>query len=134
MLASLLPVSEARNALNQAKMITALANACRTQGASADAGNGFDFCFLGIVFSPAVLGLDSDRSDSVWAGVNQCIVLAVMANRPREDSEVDPLEDEMDFCKSMRQAGFKKQFPFQMPLSVPGEECLERIRMLLKFF
>ena len=70
------------------------------------------FGFLGIVFSPAVLGLDSDRSDSVWAGVNQCIVLAVMANRPREDSEVDPLEDEMDFCKSMRQAGFKKQFPF----------------------
>ena len=52
------------------------------------------------------------------------MVLAVMATRAREDSEIDPLEDEIEFIKSMKIAGFKKQFNFQMPLLVPAEEFL----------
>ena len=60
-----------------------------------------------------------------WPGVENCAVLAAMATRPREDSEVDPLEDEIEFIKAMRIAGFKKQLNFQMPLTVPAEEFLD---------
>lgn len=45
-----------------------------------------------------------------------------MANRAKEDSERDPLEDELEFCRAMRHAGFGVQHPWQMLLSVPGEE------------
>ncbi|CAK9114216.1 unnamed protein product [Durusdinium trenchii] len=47
-------------------------------------------------------------------GTRNTIVLAVMANRPKEDSETDPLEDEIEFCRTMRAAGFLVQIPWQM--------------------
>ena len=65
------------------------------------------------------------------------MVLAVMATRSREDSDIDPLEDEMEFTKAMRLAGFKK-LNFQMPLTVPAEEFLDgtpidRLKVFLCF-
>ena len=60
-----------------------------------------------------------------FAGTRNTIVLAVMANRPKEDSETDPLEDEIEFCRTMRAAGFLVQIPWQMPLTQPGEELLD---------
>ena len=69
------------------------------------------------------------------SGVENCTVLAVFATRSREDSEIDPLEDELDFIKAMRVGGFKKQLNFQMPLSNPVEECLGSTQnMLLHMF
>lgn len=61
-----------------------------------------------------------------------------MATRSREDSDIDPLEDEMEFTKAMRLAGFKKQLNFQMPLTVPAEEFLDgtpidRLKVFLLF-
>lgn len=66
------------------------------------------------------LATSSDRTP--LAGVDNCVVVAVSATRPRENSEVDPMEDEVELFKSMRIAGFKKQLMFQMPLIVPAEE------------
>lgn len=70
--------------------------------------------------------------------MENCVVLAVMATRSREDSDIDPLEDEMEFTKAMRLAGFKKQLNFQMPLTVPAEEFLDgtpidRLKVFLCF-
>lgn len=61
------------------------------------------------------------------AGVNNCVVLCIFASRSREDSECDPMEDELDIIRKMREAGFKKQVPILMPFSVPMEELLESI-------
>ncbi|CAK9054489.1 unnamed protein product [Durusdinium trenchii] len=47
----------------------------------------------------------------------------VFPNRSREDSECDPMEDEWDIVRKMREAGFKRQVPFFMPLRVPMEEA-----------
>lgn len=45
-----------------------------------------------------------------------------MANRSKEDSDIDPVEDELEFVKAMKHAGFHVQVPWQMPLAVPGDE------------
>ena len=54
------------------------------------------------------------------------LVLVMFASRSKEDSDVDPLEDELELSRSMRQAGFCTQVQWTMPLSVPAEEpiCL----------
>eukprot|EP00435_Cladocopium_sp_Y103_P035532 s2077_g9.t1 len=57
-------------------------------------------------------------------GVEQTVVLATMASRSKEESNTDPLEDFVDFCRSMKLAGFAAQIPWHQSLSVPGEECL----------
>ena len=59
------------------------------------------------------------------AGVGTTVVLCIFPNRSREDSECDPVEDEVDIVRKMREAGFKRQVPFFMPLRVPMEEFLE---------
>ena len=59
------------------------------------------------------------------AGVGTTVVLCIFPNRSREDSECDPMEDEVDIVRKMREAGFKRQVPFFMPLRVPMEEFLE---------
>ena len=38
-------------------------------------------------------------------GVEQTVVLATMASRSKEESQTDPLEDFVDFCRSMKTAG-----------------------------
>ena len=47
-----------------------------------------------------------------------------MANRSKEDSELDPIEDELEFIRAMKQAGFDVHVPWQMGLLVPGGELL----------
>lgn len=51
------------------------------------------------------------------------MVLATMASRSKEESTTDPLEDFVDFCCSMKQAGFGAQIPWNQSVSVPGEKC-----------
>ena len=57
-------------------------------------------------------------------GVEQSVVLVTMASRSKEESQTDPLEDFVDFCRSMKNAGFGAQIPWSQSLNVPGEECL----------
>ena len=47
-----------------------------------------------------------------------------MASRAKEESDQDPLEDEVDFCRAMKSSGFKVQIPWVQPFSVPSEEFL----------
>ena len=55
------------------------------------------------------------------------LVLVMFASRSKEDSDVDPLEDELELSRSMREAGFRTQVQWTMPLSVPAEEPLGSI-------
>ena len=57
-------------------------------------------------------------------GVEQSVVLVTMASRSKEESQTDPLEDFVDSCRSMKNAGFGAQIPWSQSLNVPGEECL----------
>ena len=56
--------------------------------------------------------------------MEQTVVLATMASRSKEESQTDPLEDFVEFCRSMKNAGFQTQIPWSQSLSVPGEEFL----------
>ena len=58
------------------------------------------------------------------AGVEQTVVLATMASRSKEESQADPLEDFVEFCRGMKSIGFGAQIPWNQCLSVPGEEHL----------
>ena len=58
------------------------------------------------------------------SGAKLSCVLATMANRSKEDSELDPIEDELEFIRAMKQAGFDVHVPWQMGLLVPGGEPL----------
>ena len=53
-----------------------------------------------------------------------------MANRAREESDVDPLEDELEFAKAMKKAGFASNSNWFQTLAVPAEEpfsCKENV-------
>ena len=58
------------------------------------------------------------------SGTKLTCVLATMANRSKEDSELDPIEDELEFIRAIKQAGFDVHIPWQMGLLVPGGEPL----------
>ena len=45
-----------------------------------------------------------------------------MPNRPKEDTDIDVLEDQCNFAKLMKAAGFVAQCPWHQPLMVPSEE------------
>ena len=62
-------------------------------------------------------------TSGIW-GTKLTCVLATMANRSKEDSELDPIEDELEFIRAMKQAGFDVHVPWQMGLLVPGGELL----------
>ena len=53
-------------------------------------------------------------------GVERCVLLAHMAAYPKEDSEQDPLEDEVAIMTALRKAGFHAQQRVRMLLQQPA--------------
>ena len=87
--------TEARNALILPKLFTGLANLCRTQG--------FNYILDTL---PVLSYFHVFGSIRISAGVGQTVVLATMASRSKEEGQTDPLEDFVDFCRSMKTVGF----------------------------
>ena len=59
---------------------------------------------------------------TVTQGANQCVVLAIMATRAKEDTNDDPMDDEKKLSDEMRKAGFGFQQRIRMALSPPNED------------
>ena len=54
-------------------------------------------------------------------GVDRCVVLAHMAAYPKEDTDKDPLDDEMDIKNVFKKAGVETQQRVRMLLSQPPQ-------------
>ena len=53
-------------------------------------------------------------------GPERCVLYAFLATQPKEESEVDPIEDEVTIMKILQKAGFHYQQRIRMLLTQPA--------------